>query len=571
MRGNFSKKMMAMVLSAGLTVTSMAGLTACTGGSSKSEPITLTVYSQLANYAGEQIGWSADLLLDELNVKLNIIPESDGTFQTRMENGDLGDIVVWGNQENYKMALTNNLLYDWNQDNLLHNFGPYIEENLKDACAWNQKLTQEFTDGKSDKLYGIGFDIATSSQDHDAFFYTWDIRWDLYKELGYPEVKDMTEFADLLKQMQKLQPKDEAGNKTYAVSLWPDWDAEMCMYVKSTATAYYGYDELGIGLYDPATFTYHDELEDGGVYLEMLKWYNGLYQNGLVDPDSMTQTFDNMAEKVRNAGVLFSIFNYSGQIPFNTDEHLKAGKYMYSFKPEGANPIVYGLNTSGGDRIWSIGAQSKYPDLAMEVINYLATPTGWMNMSYGPKGETWDYDENGNTYFTEHGKECNKDKNSTVMGNGHEGTYHDGELQINNTIWSSYAKNPESNGECYNSETWKSNQVEAKYDIEKDWRDKTGATTSNEYFEMLGKYTIMPGINYVAETKGDELKTTWKQVCSAVVDGSWKALYAKTDAEYDKIVKDMIKDAKSYGYQDCLDWSQAEADKKTELIKALKS
>lgn len=32
------------------------------------DTVTLTVYSQLSNYEGEQIGWFADILLDKFNV-----------------------------------------------------------------------------------------------------------------------------------------------------------------------------------------------------------------------------------------------------------------------------------------------------------------------------------------------------------------------------------------------------------------------------------------------------------------------------------------------------------------------
>ncbi len=565
MRKCFGKKMLSMLLAASMVICTSSVMTGC--GSKKNKTVTLTVYSQLANYSGLQTGWSADILLKKFNVKINIIPESSGTFQTRMESGDLGDIVCLGNTENYKSAVTKGMLYDWNKDDLLSTYGSYIKDNMKDAISWNKQLTSTYTDGKSDTLYGVGHDIATSSKDHDSFFYTWDTRWDLYKQLDYPEVTNMDDMLDLLKNMQKLQPKDEAGNKTYAVSLWPDWDGDMVMYVKSTATCYYGYDELGIGLYDPSTGNYHDCLESGGVYLEMLKWYNKLYQAGLVDPDSMTQKYDNMAEKCKNGGVLFSIFNYSGSLQYNTKKHLKAGKMMYSMKPTEAKPIVYGMNTSGGDRIWAIGSNSKYPDLAMEVINYLATPEGMMTMNYGPKGETWDYDKNGNTYLTALGKKCNSDK-TTVIGNGHKGSYHDGELQINNTLWSIDADNPDSNGETYNKDNWKSTQTKAEFDIQQDWRDRTKVTTLNDYFEA-GDYMLMPALNYSATTKSDELKTTWSQVTNAIVKGSWNAIYSKTDAEYDKVVAKMLKDTKSYGYDDCLKWSQGEAAIKWKLTQQL--
>jgi len=61
-----------------------------------SEPIRLEVYSQLANYNGVQTGWSATLLKDLFNVEVVIIPDSDGTYETRMAEGNLGDLVVWG-------------------------------------------------------------------------------------------------------------------------------------------------------------------------------------------------------------------------------------------------------------------------------------------------------------------------------------------------------------------------------------------------------------------------------------------------------------------------------------------
>ncbi|MFR8428182.1 MAG: hypothetical protein ACLVCH_12070 [Roseburia inulinivorans] len=61
------------------------------------ETVTLDVFDQLANYSGEQIGWFGQIMLDKFNVKLNIIPDSDGVYETRMESGNLGDLVIWGN------------------------------------------------------------------------------------------------------------------------------------------------------------------------------------------------------------------------------------------------------------------------------------------------------------------------------------------------------------------------------------------------------------------------------------------------------------------------------------------
>lgn len=566
MRKLFSKKLLSVLLASSMVIGSASALTGC--GSKKNEVIKLNVYSQLANFSGKQIGWSADILKKKFNVELNIIPEGDGVFETRMTSGNLGDIVVWGaDNDKYPLAVKNNLLFGWEDDNVLDEYGPYIKKNMPDALKKNKELTKTITNGASDKLYGFGANVALNSKDHESFFYTWDTRWDLYKKLGYPKVKNLQDYHKMLKNMQKLCPSDDSGNKVYAVSLWPDWDDAMVMYVKAMATAYYGYDELALGLYDPTNGKYHDALEENGPYLEMLKWFNDLYQDGLIDPDSMTQTYDEMIAKVQNGGTLFSIFNYSGSLGYNTKEHTSAGKLMYCMKPEDASPIVYGMNTQGGDRVWSIGAKTEYPEKCMEIINYLATPEGRMTMEYGPKGYTWDYDDQKHAYLTDVGMKCQKDKNTT-MGGGYKGSYHDGELQINNVTWSLDASNPDSDGETYNKESWASYNATPSSDIEKDWRDKTGCTTINEYMEK-GKYTVAPGTSFSKETQDTTLKTTWNQVTTEIKNSSWKAIYAKSDKKFDSVVASMKKSAKKYGYDKCVEWSRNQASRRKALEDAI--
>lgn len=568
MKKGLGKRMLSMLLATSMVAGTTVAATGCKFGSNSNEPITLTVYSQVANSSGLQKGWAADLIKDKFNVKLNIVPDESGTFQTRMSDKDLGDIIIWGHtDDNYAAALKAGLLYDLEEDDILKENAPYVYDNMQDALAKNKRLSATILGDGNDKLYGWGGEVATSSKDHQSFFYTWDTRWDLYKKMGYPKVKNLDEFKNMLIKMHEICPKDDNGNPTYAVSLWSDWDDGMVMYVKSTVTAYYGYDEMGIGLYDPQTGKFHDALEDNGPYLQMLKFYNDLYRAGLVDPDSMTQTYDQMSAKVKSGGVLFSIFNYSGSLGFNTDAHLKAGKYMYCMKPDEAKPIVYGMNTQGGDRVTTIGAKTEYPDLCMEIINYFATPEGRMVYQYGPKGETWNYDKDGNTYFTELGKKTHADGKTKMEK--HKGSFQDGSIQAAFSTWANDAENPDSNGETYNSDNWKSNVQTPEYKIQQDWVNKTGCKNLNEYMEKGGNYVVAPATSYSASAKDDELKTTWAQVTTSIKENSWKAIYAKTDAEYNKCVQKMKKDTAAYGYDKCLKWCENEAATRRSLEKAL--
>lgn len=523
------------------------------------ETIEITVFSQLANYSGKLTGWFAEVMKREFNCEMTIIPDTDGMFDTRMESGDLGDIVVFGsNGDQYQRAVKEGMLYDLNEDDLLANYGAYMMENMPYALENNANLNETVTGEKV--MHGIGHNVATSPDDHEAFFYTMDVRWDLYKELGYPEINNLDEFYQLMVDMKGLCPKDENGNETYATSLWPDWDGNMVMYVKAFATCYWGYDEMGFGLYDVENGDFHYALEEGGPYLEALKFFNKLYQAGLIDPNSMTQTYNEMSEKVTAGGTFFSIFDYAGSQLYNTDVHLEEGKAMYPMVPNDATPLCYGMNVLGGNRMYTIGANTEYPELCMAIINYLTTPEGYMTYNYGPKDLCWYYDEEGNSYLTELGEAAQADRKGTMMPDEWGGgNFNDGTFQANNTTWSKDASNPDSNGETYNYINWKSQRKDETYDILQDWRDKYGQYTFQDYMNTTN-FKVALGTSYTESKRSDDLKIIWEQVAECLVNYTWQAIYAENDEEYDRIVNEMITKCGEYDPDGlCLAWCEEEA------------
>lgn len=568
-------KRMKKVVSLALILVMVSGLLAGCGGKDKNL-ITLTIYSQLANYSGEMKGWFAQILKDKFGVKVNLIPDGDGVYDTRMEAGDLGDIVIWGaDGKDYMQAVEAGLLYNWEEDNLVQEYGPYIWENMQDALEKNKTVSAtRDADGNitagGDTIYGFGHGVASSTDSHDAFFYTWDIRWDLYQELGHPEVKNMDDLMDVLLQMKEICPTGDDGKPAYGMSLWPDWDGNYVMYVKAMATAYYGYDEFGFGHYNVTNGEYYDVLSPDSPYLEMLKWFNELYRNGLLDPDSMTQTYDDMIAKVQKGNVFFSIFNYAGSLAYNKDEHYKENKIMESLVPKEACPIVAGLSTVGGNRVWSIGAKTQYPELCMEIINWLSTPEGRLTLDYGPKGLTWDYDEENKTYFTEFGKTCFEDRTTLMPDEWGGATFNDGAFQPNNITWSAADVNPES-GERYDQQYWASNSVpDGRCEAEKDWREWSGCETVDEYMNTCN-YSVDIPTSYSEGEKDAQLETIWEQVATCLKDYSWKAIYAESEADFDKIVSEMRGKAKQYGYDKCIDWCENEAAIRNALQEPLRN
>ena len=530
------------------------------------EPVTLDVYSQLANYSGMQTGWFADLMLAKFNVKINIIPDTGGAYQTRMEAGNLGDIVVWGdNTDKYSAACKKGMLLDWEEDNMIAQWAPYINNNMKLALQKNK-----YMDSPDKKLHGYGYNVSTSAKDIQEFFYTWDLRFDLYEQIGKPEIKTLYDMVDVLAKMKEICPTDDNGKPTYGLSLFNDWDGNMVMYVKSLATAYFGYDEFDFGLFDPDEGKFYDCLGENSPYLYTLKFINKLNQKGLVDPDSMTQKYGGMSEDYQNGTAFWNIFNWMASGAYNTDAHVKeAGKAMYPVLPKDAHPIVYGQSVYGGNRLWTIGAKTAYPELCMAIINWFSTPEGYMTILYGPRGLCWDI-KDGKTYFTEFGKKAQSDQNNTEMPAPYKGSFHDGAFQINNTTWCADSLNPLTKNETYNKTSWESEQLPAQSEIEQRWRDWAGATTPNRYMQK-SNYRVSPGSLFTGAGVPDDLTMKWNQVAECIKNETWNAIYAKTDAEYDAIVAKMISDAKSYGYDDCIAHSLKQAEKRAAAEKLAKA
>ncbi len=582
------KKIIALVLAALMLVACFAGCRSVSSGNNLSatdiavkEPVTfpleetaeIVVYSQLANFNGELTGWFAEILKEKFNVKLTIIPDADGVYATRMESGDLGDIVIWGNNgADYLAAAQGGYLYDWEDGDLVGQYGPVIKESMPKALEANRELNGNGC------VYGFGHNVAYSSNDCEDVLYTWDLRFDLYQQIGSPEIKNLDDLYNAFVEMKKICPKGEDGNETYAYSIWPDWDGNMVMYVKSAATAYYGYDEFGFGLYNPDNGEYYAALDPNGPYIEMLRWFNKLHRAGLIDRDSPTQTFDKMSEKLENGRVFASIFNYAGHMTYNTEEHLAAGKGMFSVLPTEAKPIVYGMSMTGQNRIWSIGAQTEHPEVCMAIINWLCTPEGRLTSDYGPKGICWDYDENGKTYFTELGKRCKADKNidmAVETGGKYTGKFGDSSNQMNNTTWTTSATNPES-GEPFNCDKWASNQVAAQYEIDQQWRDWASAEvgkTVNINYEYLNELPSMVSVasTYAEAKMDDELKFKADSIKTLVVNGSWQCITAEDDAAFDKILQDTIDECNALGYDEVTKFYVDEAARKFELQQASKN
>jgi len=511
----------------------------------------IDVYTQLGNYAGEQVGWFAKIVKDKFNMELNIIPTADGVFPTRMASGNLGDLILFGsNGAEFLDAIEANMLLDWYQGDILDKYGPDIKNNLSRALRHNSEVF-----GGGTKCYGFGFDVSSSAKVADAAFYHPDIRFDLYQKIGSPGIPNLMGYLDVLKKMVDIQPKSDSGLPAYAISLFKDWDGDLVMSVKAMG-AFYGYDEFGFTLYHAETNTVQPVLDDNSMYIQALKFFNKAKQMGILDPDSATQTFSDVVEKYADGRVYWSLFSWLGPSNYNTSERLNQGKGMFAVAAADQKNIVYGQSIYGKERIWSIGSKAKKPERIMELINWLCTPEGVMTSSWGPKGVTWDYDSNNKAYLTPLGIEIQDgNKKAQMPESAGGGQYADGENKMNNTTFNPNDINPVT-GERYNKDFWSSELNRETNPAKKAWQQAMGVMSEDEYLEKGNFKVVVVASDYVRPKRDDALEQKYVQVSNAIKNASWRAIYAANDAEFDRIVREMITQAKAFGYDECLAWDQ---------------
>ena len=345
------------------------------------ETLTIEVYDVAANYQGMQTGWYAKEIKDRFNIELNIVaPQVSGDaaslYQTRCASGDLGDIIILDNadmQDCVDVGLIADISEDLpNYENLMK----YEEQISLFNDAINEVIGKE-------GVYAIPAEMNSNGPTEykeDTVAIMPRLRWDHYVEVGAPEMKNLDDLLDTLKKIQDAYPTNEAGDKTYALSLWPDWDNTSIENVNQL-TKWYGQEVNGSILL--GTDNSITPLTDkDGAYYKMLKFLYKANQMGLVDPDSATQDWNAACDKMRQGRV--HLFWYNWQYGFwNSPDKGEARQNYRGIPLEDLN-IYQASDTYYGDgRAWAVGSNVSAEDKAriLEFMDWLCLPDG-LNMQH---------------------------------------------------------------------------------------------------------------------------------------------------------------------------------------------
>lgn len=514
---------------------------------SDGDTMTIEIFDVAANYQGVQTGWFAKVVKDRFNIELNIIAPQvagDAIYQTRSSSGNLGDILILESGQ-FKECVDAGLIKDISAD--IWNYS-----NLADYKDQIDVLNNGLEGNDNGATYGIPTEMLSTSPtsySQDTIYSSPLLRWDLYKELGTPDIADLDGLLDVLEQMMEKHPTNDAGDACYAMSLWPDWDGGDGMLGIANVvqlTTWYGEKIKGSAILKPDG-TFIPLTDKNGTYYKILKFLYEANQRGLVDPDSATQDWNSACAKM-SAGQVYLMW-YSWQTGFwNSTERLKDGT-GFIFTPVADQDYYTDADAYyGSGRVWAVGSQvddEKYAKI-MEFLDWYASPEGLMFQHAGIEGFNYEVGEDGK--FTQINSNALMD-NLNVPEEWGGGGYSDGNNAINQWIVNANSINPLT-GESYVVNYWSSYKEETLTDMKREWRERFDAEEPADYMKKNNKLIISPNVSVSLPTDTADISVIRNQCNETVCDYSWRMIYASDDANFDALWDEMSKTLDGYGFQD---------------------
>ena len=222
----------------------------------------------------------------EFNVVLHkLVYDTDPTerLNLMLAAGDYPDAIVGASADQVALFTAQNKAVD--MKDLVEQNGANIKSQLGDLFVRYFEDSGELY--KLPKCWGLLPipDFAAS------------IRYDYWLEAGSPSFSTPYEYYDVLVQLQQAHPTNEDGQPTYALS---DMLGSKSTSSIKMLTGAWGFKEQYLDAADH-TLTHWMNTDKG---LEIVKFVNKIYRDGQMDPDFLTNQFEQFKEKVSSNRIM---------------------------------------------------------------------------------------------------------------------------------------------------------------------------------------------------------------------------------------------------------------------------
>ena len=489
-------------------------------------------------------GWMPDWIRENYGVDMIGIQEEDGKFEMVMASGALPDVTIVKGYENMALAIEGGFLLDLETvaDKLPNVFETYYDAN-KDMINY----IKDNVSAGTGKLYGLGR-MFTSTEIPDMDIGGIYLRYDVYGEVGYPEIHSLDDLFNCLVAMQAAHPTTEDGQKVYAYS--GDVNSSGAAAYWSRVSRAMGYGD-GLAERDYSVYAetgdYHDviirsALADDSGYKKYLQFMFNCNQAGLIDPNTLTQTGTESDNKTQNGLTLMNMDNWGTTWSKELQDEGKGFRRV-------SIGMVVGMDLTpvpgGGTSFVTISSACKNLEAACALLNGMFDPAWTISVLNGPQGEVWDFAEDGTPYFLEGGYDKMNSLDFSDRGCFGNLTYHfSGALPGCNGYSADYTYWP----------SYKENVTPTK--LVQDWYDNTtdGYPTVYSAEKAKGNTCVPPASMIV--TFSDDMQRNVDRINEAIARYSWQMIFAKDQAEWDSLWVTMQEECNGMGMEDVVaEWT----------------
>lgn len=343
------------------------------------------------------------------------VDDPDQRVALMLSSGQFTDLVL-----NVNSAL--NLMIDSGDaiqlDDLIETYGPDLK------TFYGDKFNRiRHTDGN---IYSFG--VGASVQPIYTPGEYWNTGFFLQNQAlinqNYPSIKTPTDFENVIKAELAQNPTTEDGQKKYGISFSTGDGFRYQFSLTQPANLVNGMPVNGDFVYNKDTDKV--ELAMKQDYMkEYIRWYNKMYNEGLVDPESFTQNTDTWVSKI-SAGRVIGVINGGWEFHSGVQALRDANKgneaYM-TFAPTLDPSTMQWSEQAGGDVAreggFFITSACKNPAKLVNFFNFLASEEGQILTECGIEGVNYTIDANGNRVQAEADKtEQAKDSKGYALKTG---------------------------------------------------------------------------------------------------------------------------------------------------------
>lgn len=520
------------------------------GGTDKKDLVTVTMYPRDANVSSGVVGSHKGEYFAENGFALEVWAYSDEKTNAILASGDLPDIM-YVHRDNLDVMI---------EAGMLLKLDDYLDQmpNVKSANSIDTALNyvREFRSAGTGDIYGLPLSVG-DNQTRDALSdsterYALKLRWDVYEEIGAPEIKDIWGLIDVMEQMMKKRPTAEDGSPYYGTVL--NAGADTTFWNNMTLFyAWQGYTVFQLPYLlesNMITGEASSILSKDSKYYEGLKWYNEVYRRGLMDPDSINN--DRATQKAKlDAGY---VMVPSGSLPgWST-------KYYEYLLPGTKVHYNYTSPYGDADHVIAINAKSENIDTCIKILDMWFNPDAYCRIINGPEGDLW-YTEGEDAYLTDKTLEFLKNKGDSAENikyeNGEEWSLWNIPFGLNTGSYTSYGDGKGGKRVLRYSSWQEAREIAAANETYDKWKKTTGYDTWKDWLEAEDSYVSKSKLDQVinfCSKPDDSMQLTIDAIKDVVVNSSWKMVYAESDAEFDSIWDSMVADCEGLNAQSIIDW-----------------